>query len=215
MNILLVDDHRIVRDGLRSLLERDASHRVVGEAADGRTAVRLAQKLTPQLVILDVAMPDMNGIEAAQQITRSAPAASIIALSMHSDVGFVGRMLRAGARGYLLKDCAFEEMAAAIDVVQRGQVYLSPSITGVLVDDYVKKLDRGGESGHADVLTPKEREVLQLVAEGHSSKQIAARLHLAVKTIETHRHNIMRKLDLHSFAELTKFAVRVGLTSLD
>ncbi|MEM7200907.1 MAG: response regulator transcription factor [Planctomycetota bacterium] len=217
IRILLADDHQIVREGLSSLLTKEGHGEIVGEAADGRTAVKLARQLQPDLVVIDVAMPELNGIEATQQILRDHPATRVIVLSMHADATYVGRALKAGAAAYLLKDCAFEELAEALSRVHSGGIYLSPGITGVVVDDYVRKLDGTSQPGEsaAAKLTPKEREVLQLVAEGHSTKQIAQALHVSVKTIETHRQNIMNKLELRSIAELTKFAIREGLTSLD
>ena len=213
--ILIADDHKIIRDGLRALLEKGDQHEVVGEAEDGRSAVKLAKSLSPDLVIMDIGMPELNGVEATGQIVKQDPRIKVIALSMHSDASYVGRILRAGATGYLLKDCAFEEMAGAMEVVLGGGVYLSPGITGVVVEDYVRKLERSGNDSPIEVLTPKEREVLQLLAEGKSSKEIAACLHVSVKTIETHRQNIMGKLEIRSVAELTKYAIRMGLTSLD
>ena len=213
--ILIADDHKIIRDGLRALLEKGDQHEVVGEAEDGRSAVKLAKSLNPDLVIMDIGMPELNGVEATGQIVKQDPRIKVIALSMHSDASYVGRILRAGATGYLLKDCAFEEMAGAMEVVLGGGVYLSPGITGVVVEDYVRKLERSGNDSPIEVLTPKEREVLQLLAEGKSSKEIAACLHVSVKTIETHRQNIMGKLEIRSVAELTKYASRMGLTSLD
>ncbi len=212
--ILIADDHKIVRDGLRSLLQQDASRTVVGEAADGRTAVRMARELVTDLVIMDVGMPELNGIEATRQIVAHNQHARVIALSMHSDRSYVARALQAGAVGYLLKDCAFEELDRAITVVLAGKVYLSPGVAGVVVDDYVRRLAGATEPALA-LITGKEREVLQLVAEGRSTKEIAATLHVSVKTIETHRQNLMAKLDVHSIAELTKLAIRAGLTRLE
>lgn len=217
LRILLADDHQIIRDGLRNLLEQDDKIEVVGEAADGRTAVRLTCEVRPDLVIMDVGLPELNGAEATAQITDQCPATKVIGLSMYSDSQYVGRMLQAGARAYLLKDCAFEELAEAITAVRDGRIYLSPGITGVVVEDYVRKLTTGakGKSAKASQLTAKEREVLQLIAEGKSTKEIAATLHVSVKTIETHRQNVMNKINVRSVAELTKFAIREGLTSID
>ncbi len=214
--ILLADDHKIIRDGLRSLLEADADrYEIVGEATDGREAVRLSRKLSPTIVIMDIAMPELNGIEATHQIKADNDAVKVISLSMHSDATYVGRMLKAGASAYLLKESAFEELDAAIREVLSDRVYLSRGITGVVVEDYVQKLSKQGEEKPAAVLTPKEREVLQLIAEGKSTKEIAATLHVSVKTIETHRQNIMNRLEIRTIAQLTKFAIREGLTSLD
>ena len=212
--ILLVDDHKITRQGLRSLLENQGDMEVVAEAEEGRTAVRLVREIVPDVVIMDVSMPDLNGMEAARQIVADCPDVKIIALSMHSDALFVTEMLKSGASGYLLKDCAFEELALAIRTVSDEKTYLSPSISGVVVNDYVHLLSKG-ESVNAEVLSNREREVLQLLAEGKSTKQIALRLHISVKTVETHRRQIMEKLDIHSVAELTKYAIRKGFTSLE
>jgi DNA-binding NarL/FixJ family response regulator len=213
IRILLVDDHQMIRDGLRHLLKLQKDMDVLAEAEDGRSAVQLAGKLKPDVVILDVAMPDLNGIEAARQIRSLYPEVRIVALSMHSDRRFIAEMLKAGATGYLLKDSAFEELAQAVRTVAAGRTYLSPQITGSIVEDYVQRLPNGRDSV-ASILTPREREVLQLLAEGQSTKQIAGRLHVSVKTIETHRRQLMEKLNLHSVAELTKFAIREGLTWL-
>lgn len=212
--ILLVDDHKITRQGLRSLLEKENDMQVVAEAEDGRAAVRLARELKPDLVIMDVSMPDMNGMEATRQIIAESPAPKVVALSMHSDTLFATEMLKSGASGYLLKDCAFEELARAIRAVMDGKTYLSPTISSVVVEDYLHRLSKTDFS-NADVLTNREREVLQLLAEGKSTKQIALKLHISVKTVETHRRQIMEKLDIHSVAELTKYAIRKGFTSLE
>lgn len=212
--ILIADDHKIVRDGLRSLLQQDADRIVVGEAADGRSAVRLARELAVDLVIMDVGMPELNGIEATRLIVADRRDTRVIALSMHSDRSYVARALQAGASGYLLKDCAFEELDRAITVVGHGKVYLSPGVAGVVVEDYVRRLADAPDPELA-LITGKERQVLQLVAEGRTTKEIAAALHLSVKTIETHRQNLMAKLDVHSIAELTKLAIRAGLTRLE
>jgi DNA-binding NarL/FixJ family response regulator len=214
IRILLVDDHKITRQGLRLLLEKQQDMEVVGEAEDGRTAVSLVRELVPSVVIMDVSMPDLNGMEATRQIIAQSPDVKIIALSMHSDMLFVTEMLKSGASGYLLKDCAFEELARAIQAVVTGKTYLSPSISGVVVDDYLHRLSRADFSD-SEVLTDREREVLQLMAEGKSTKQIALKLHISVKTVETHRRQMMNKLDIHTVAELTKYAIRKGLTSLE
>ena len=212
IRILLADDHKIVRQGLRTLLEQEPDMEVVAEAEDGRIAVRLARELAPQVVIMDVGMPDLNGIEATRQVLADTPGLKVIALSMHSDRRFVVNMLKAGASGYLLKDSAFEELAAAIRVVMLNKTYLSPGVSDIVIKDYVQGPRE--DSSVFSVLTPREREVLQLMAEGKSTKQIADRLHVSIKTIETHRQQIMTKLGIHSVAELTKYAVREGLSSL-
>jgi DNA-binding NarL/FixJ family response regulator len=214
IKILLADDHKIVRDGLRTLVEKEPDMEVVGEAENGRKAVKLTRELSPDLVIMDVTMSDLNGIEAARQIHKETPDVKVIALSMHSDRRFVAGMLEAGASGYLLKDCAFEELTRAIKNVISNKIYLSPGITDVVVKDYLGKSTKASHSAFSD-LTNREREVLQLLAEGRSTKQIAESLHVSVKTIETHRRQIMEKLDIHSIAELTKYALREGLTSLE
>ena len=214
IRILLADDHQIVRDGLRALIEQQPDMEVVAEAEEGRTAVQLVQEQSPDVIIIDVGMPDLNGIEATSQIRTMALGVKVIALSMHSDRRYVTGMLRAGASGYLLKDCAFEELVRAVHAVAAGQTYLSPAIPGVVVEDYVRHIEPDDES-HSSPLTAREREVLQLLAEGQLSRQIAEHLHVSVKTVETHRQNIMEKLDLHTIADLTKYAIRTGLTSLE
>ena len=214
INIVLADDHKIVRDGLRSLLEKEPGMKVVAEASSGREAVRVVMKLAPDVVILDIGMPDLNGIDATHQIKTKLASTKILALSMHSDKRFVGRMLAAGASGYLLKDCAFEELADAIRAVAQNQTYLSPGIAGQVIKDYVRRLTESGGL-EAEILTPREREILQLLAEGKSTRDIAAVLSISVKTVETHRSQIMERLHADSVAQLTKFAIREGLTSLD
>lgn len=212
--IIIADDHKIVRDGLRALLEKEAGMEVVAEAEDGRMAVRIARQLTPDVVIMDIGMPDLNGIDATRQIVSEVPGVKVIALSMHSDRRFVAQMFKAGASAYLLKDCAFEELSRAVKAVLANQTYLSPEITGPVMEDYVRHLAKADVSGFS-VLTPREREIIQLLAEGQTSRQIAASLHVSVKTVETHRQQIMNKLNVHSVADLIKYAIREGLTSLE
>ncbi|MAE60881.1 MAG: DNA-binding response regulator [Planctomycetaceae bacterium] len=212
--IVLADDHKIIRDGLRSLLEQNVGFKVVAEADNGRAAVELARDLRPDLVIMDIGMPDLNGIEATRQIVADCPRTKVLALSMHARAQFVGRMLEAGASGYLLKDSAFEELVEAIRTVLANRAYLSKEITGVVIDDYIQR--RADQRDTVDVtLTPREREILQLLAEGRSTKETAAELHVSIKTVETHRQHIMDKLGIHNIAGLTKFAIQEGLTELD
>lgn len=213
IRIILADDHKIIRQGLRSLAEQQPDMEVIGEAEEGRKAVELVHELRPDVVIMDVAMPELNGVEATRQIMDDDMHLRVIALSMHQERQYVARMLEAGAAGYLLKDCAFEEMVDAIRTVIQGQTYLSPKIAGTVVEDYVRNLSADNLTAKQE-LTPREREVLQLMAEGESTKQIARTLDVSVKTIETHRRNTMKKLELDSVAELTKYAIREGLTSL-
>ena len=212
IEILLADDHQILRKGILALLEKEPDLTVVGEAEDGRMALRLAMDLKPHIVVMDIGMPHLNGIEATRRIVAELSSTQVLALSMHSDRQFVTGMLHAGALGYILKDSAFEELIYAIREVAAKRVYLSPGITGVIVD-YVQKSHH--MDSPVDCLSPREREVLQLLAEGNKVKDIASQINISVRTIETHRQHIMDKLDLHSMAELTKFAIRAGLTSLD
>ena len=214
IRILLVDDHKITRQGLRSLLDENDDMEVLAEAENGRDAIELARKLNPDVIIMDVSMPDLNGVEATRQIIQDNHDVRVIALSMHSDTLFVSEMLKSGASGYLLKDCAFQELEQAIRTVTDGKAYLSPSISGVVVEDYLHRLSKTDMST-SEVLTDREREVLQLIAEGQSTKQVALKLHISAKTVETHRRQIMNKLDIHTVAELTKYAIRKGLTALE
>ncbi len=214
VKLLLADDHQILREGLRALLAKQPDLVVVGEAEDGRTAVRLARELRPDLVIMDIGMPGLNGIEATRQILAEVPGAKVIALSMHSDKRFVTEMLKAGAAGYLLKYCASEELITAIRTVLSQRLYLSAEIVGVVVEDFVKQTPPAEGSAFAR-LSPREREVLQLLAEGRSTRQIAEDLHVSIKTIEVHRKQIMDKLGLQSLAELIKYAIREGLTTTE
>ncbi len=212
--ILLADDHKIVRDGLRMLFENEAGLEVVGEAGNGWETLKLAQKLNPDVVIMDITMPGLNGIDTTQRITNELPNVKVIALSMHSDRRFVSGMLEAGASGYLLKDCAIEELASAVRAVSLNQTYLSPRIADIVVKNYINKAGRN-KSELFPSLTNREREILQLLAEGRSARQIAGFLHVSIKTVETHRRNIMFKLDLGSTAELIKYAINEGLIVLE
>jgi len=214
MKILLADDHKLMREGLRMLLEKLGRITIVGEADDGVSAVRMARDLKPDLVLMDIAMPDLNGIEATRRIMTEAPGVKVIALSMHADKRFVRHMFAAGAAGYVLKGSAFEEVAAAIKTVAAGRIYISPKITDQVLAEYVKQLIKPS-AGAESPLSGREREVLQMLAEGKSSRKIAGRLHVSVTTVDTHRKHIMDKLGFRSIAELTKYAIREGLTSLD
>lgn len=213
VRILIADDHKIILDGLCSLLEKNDALKVIGQAADGLSAVRLAGELSPDLVIMDISLPGLNGIDATRRILEAKPGVKIIALSMHKDGRYIAEALKSGAMGYLLKESAFDELIAAIGAVMKGQCYLSASIADLVIKDYIRHLEKT-DSGIFTVLTPREREVLQSLSEGLSTKGIAARLEVSVKTVETHRAQIMEKLDIHSVAELTKYAIREGLTSL-
>ena len=214
IQILLADDHKITRDGLRALLESQKNMTVIGEAEDGRKAVRLALELQPDVIVMDINMPELNGIEATRQIKTELPEAKIIALSMYSDKRYVVGMLKAGVSGYLLKNCAFDELVSAISAVVNNQNYMSPKIADTVMKDYANILE-SSDTSPASQLTAREREVLQLIAEGLKTKDIATRIHVSIKTVETHRQQIMRKLNAKSVAELTKIALREGLTSLD
>jgi two-component system, NarL family, response regulator NreC len=214
IRLLLVDDHKIVRTGLRSLIDGQSGMMVVAEADNGRAAMQLIKELRPDVVIMDVAMPDLNGMEATRQIVADFPEVKVVALSMHSDRRFVTGMLEAGASGYLLKDCAFEELTSAIRAVVRKQAYISPGVAGILVEDVRRRATEAAQKAPI-ALTAREREVLQLLAEGHSTKDIAHTLGVSVKTVESYRQRVMEKLGIHSVAELTKWAVREGLSSLE
>lgn len=210
--ILIADDHEMMAAGLRAIIERDLRIAVVDVVADGRAAIARARELRPDIVVMDVHMPLLNGIEATREILREQPGLAVIALSMHDDRHFIVEMFRAGARAYLLKHCAFDELGQAIQNVLAGRKYISPSVANLVLDDYLKRLDDTPRP--ASPLTAKERQILQLLAEGHSARVIADMLHVSVNTVDTHRKNIMEKLGLFSIAELTKYAIREGLTQL-
>lgn len=212
IRVLIADDHKIVRDGLRALIERAEGMEVVAEAETGREAVGLALKHRPDIVVMDISMPELNGIDAARRIRQEAPECRVIALSMHADRQYVDGMLRAGVSGYLLKDCAAEELIRCIHVVRAGRICLSSGITGFLVQEYLHPAAENASAAKSD-LSEREREVLQLIAEGRSTREIAEILHISPKTVETHRKNIMEKANVHSIAELTKYAIRQGLTT--
>ncbi len=214
IRILIVDDHSITREGLKVLLNKMDNFEVVAEAENGRVAVSLCRKLEPDVVVMDINMPDLNGVDAARQILADYPQIRIIALSMYSDRSYVKGMLKSGVAGYLLKNCAFEELSSAIQTVMRNQTYLSPKITDIVRKEFVKLMGNG-EMSTVELLTDKEREVLQLIAEGKKTKDIAENLHISVKTVEARRSKIMDKLNIKSVAGLTKFAIREGLTSIE
>ncbi len=211
--ILLADDHGVVRKGLRFLLESEPGLEVVGEAADGRQAVNLAAELKPDVVVMDIAMPRLNGIEATRQVVRDRPEVSVIILSMYSDEEYLVRTLTAGAKGYLLKDSAEDELVRAIQSVSQGKPYFSPSISKALLEDYLRHLQQRGLTDSYDLLTDREKEVLQLLAVGKTNKEIATILDLSPYTVETHRNHIMQKLDLHNTAEIVLYAVRKKLVT--
>jgi DNA-binding NarL/FixJ family response regulator len=206
IRILLADDHAVVRQGFKMILDAQPDMEIVGEAANGRQAVDLAEQLRPDVVVMDVAMPELNGIEATRRLASSVPHARVVALSMHKDSVYVREILRAGARGYLLKDSGAADLVAAIHAVASGESYLSPAVSNAVLDDY-----RRIATNPIDLLTSREREVLQLLAEGKTNKEIAGVLNLSVYTVEAHRGRIMEKLNLHSIGELVLFAVRNGL----
>ncbi len=213
IRILLADDHTVMRSGLRLLLERQPNLQVVGEASDGRQAVDMAAAEKPDVVVMDIAMPHLNGVEAARQIALRNPETAIAILSMHSDESYVIRSLKAGARAYLLKDSAEADLIAAIHAITTGKSYFSPAVTRLLKEDYMHQLNEVGAEDSYELLTNREREVLQLVAEGQSNKDVANLLNLSLYTVETHRTHILQKLNLHSVPELILYAVRKGIIS--
>jgi two-component system response regulator NreC len=213
IRILLADDHNILRDGIRLLLERQPDFAVVGEAADGRETLQLAQEHAPDVVIMDIAMPNLNGIETTRRITEKNPHIGVVILSMHHDESYVIRALKAGARGYLLKDAMKAELIAAVQAVAQGRSYFSPKIRSLLQEDYVQVLERKGIDDSYELLTDREREVLQMVAEGKTNKEIANALNLSLYTVDTHRTHILQKLNLHSVPEIILYAVRKGIIS--
>lgn len=213
IKIILADDHKIVRDGLRTLLERESDMEVIAEAEDGRAVVNLAKQLSPDLVIMDIIMPGLNGIDATRDIIRKDPHIKVIGLSMHSDKRFVSGMFQAGASGYLLKDCAFDELATAVRTVVSNHTYLSPGIANIIIE---RQRERSSQSGSTTFtnLTTREREILHHLADGMSSKDISSTLDISVKTVQSHRQNIMRKLNINNVTDLIKYAIREGLTSM-
>jgi two-component system, NarL family, response regulator NreC len=213
LRIVLADDHTLVRHGLRKVLQDQSDWEVVGEADDGREAVRLVQELKPDVAILDIAMPRLNGIEATRQIARRFPNVQVLVLSMHADEPYVTQVLRAGATGYLLKDSADTDLIRAVAAVSQKKSFFSPAVAKVMLDDYVRQLADRGITDRYDTLTDREREVFQLIAEGKSNKDVADLLHLSPNTVETHRAHIMEKLDVHNAAEIVLYAVRKGVIS--
>ena len=213
MKILIADDHAVVRQGLTALIEKEEDMVVTAEAATGAEAIRLARECRPDVIVMDISMPDINGIEATRNITSEMSNVRVLALSMESDRRFVVEVLKAGASGYVLKDSAFSELATAIRAVAAGETYLAPRITSVLIKEYLQRIP-DEVSATYETLSPREREILQLIADGSNAKEIAFAFSVSVKTVENQRHSIMKKLDLFSIAELTKYAVRQGLTSL-
>jgi len=211
IRILLADDHTILRAGLKMMLNAQPDMEVIGEAQDGRQAIHEAQRLQPDVILMDITMPDMNGIEATKQIKRAQPEIKVLVLTMHEHDEYIFQALRAGASGYMLKEAADTELITALHVVQSGQFYLSPAAQSVMVGDYLQRVRTGEEKDSYSSLTEREREILKLVAEGHTNNQIAERLVISPKTVDTHRTHIMDKLNLHSRAELVKYAMRRGL----
>jgi len=214
IRILLADDHQIMRDGLRAILASERSFEIVGEAEDGREAAALSRALVPDVVIMDIGMPELNGVEATRQIKAENPAVKLIALSMYADRGYVLGILEAGASGYVLKTGAYDELHRAVEAVSQGKDYLSPDIAQMVVDAQSRRSSEQGTAARTE-LGPREREIVQLLAEGKTSPEIAKRLHISTRTVETHRRNIMMKLDLNSVADITKYAIRERLTSLE
>jgi len=214
IKVLLVEDQTLPRAGFRALLDTSDALEVVGEAANGREAVKQAKKLNPDVILMDVAMPEMNGIEATRQIHAAQPQVRILMLSMHTNRQYLFESLRAGAAGFVPKDSAFTELVSAIQSVMTSGTYLSPPLAHLVLDDYFRRAQGKNEMSEVEILSSREREVLQLIAEGNSSAEIAQSMHISARTVDTHRHNIMKKLDIHSIAGLTKFAIRHGLCTL-
>ena len=213
VRILLADDHTVMRAGLRALLERQPNLEVVGEAEDGRQSVQLASSHVPDVVVMDIAMPNLNGVEATRRMVSKQPTISVVILSMYSDESYVMRALEAGARAYLLKDSAVTDLIRAIEAVSQGKSFFSPKISRILAEEYVRALKQKGVADSYELLTPREREILQLLAEGKTNKEVATSLNISVYTAETHHGNILQKLNLHSSAELVLYAVRKGIIS--
>jgi two-component system response regulator NreC len=211
IRVLLAEDHTIVRKGLRSLLDGEAGIEVIGEAEDGREAVEKVGQLLPDVVLMDITMPSLNGLEATRQIKKRFPEVKVVILTMHANEEYIFQILRAGASGYLVKQAAPTELLSAIQAAYRGESFLSPSISRKVIEEYIQQAEATAEKDSYDQLTDREREVLQLIAEGHPNREIAELLHISVKTVGTHRANLMDKLDIHSTAELTQYAIRKGV----
>lgn len=213
--ILLADNHALVRAGIRALLEQLPNVLVVGEAGDGREALRLVEQEQPHLVLMDITMPVMNGLEATVRLVKEFPGTRVVMLSVHTDEEYVLQALRAGAVGYLLKDAGRAELELAVTAVSRGETYLSPAVSRHVVGNYVRRTGNGGAEGRLETLTPRQREILQLIAEGKSTKEIACILDVSVKTVETHRAQLMERLDIHDVAGLVRYAIRTGVVTAD
>jgi len=213
IRILLADDHTVIRRGLRALLERQNGFVVVAEAADGREAVDAAATVGPDVAVIDIGMPNLNGIEAATRITEKRPETAVVILSMHADESYVLRALKSGARGYLLKDSPEEDLINAIRAVHQGKAFFSPEISKMLAEDYMRQMRQRGVEDSYELLTPREREILQMLGEGKSNKEVATQLNLSLHTVETHRGNVLEKLNLHSTAEMILYAVRKGIVT--
>jgi two-component system, NarL family, response regulator NreC len=213
IRILLADDHTLIRRGLRALLERQNGFSVVAEAADGRQAVETAAAVNPDVAVIDIGMPNLNGIEAARRITEKRPETAVVILSMHADESYVLRALKSGARGYLLKDSPEEDLINAIRAVHNGKAFFSPEISKMLAEDYMRQMRQRGVEDSYELLTHREREILQMLGEGNSNKEVATKLNLSLHTVETHRGNLLEKLNLHSTAELILYAVRKGIVA--
>jgi DNA-binding NarL/FixJ family response regulator len=211
ISVLLVDDHTIVRKGLRSLLDAEADIQVIGEAEDGREAVEQVGRLRPQVVVMDITMPGLNALEATRQITERLPQVQVVVLTMHTAEEYIFQILRAGASGYVVKRAAPSELISAVRAAYRGESFLGPAVSKTVIEEYLRQAEALAGENSYETLTPREREVLQLLAEGHSNRRIAELLCLSVKTVQSHRANLMRKLDIHSIAELTQYAIRKGV----
>lgn len=215
MRMILADDHQLVRAGLRALLQSFPDVEVLAECGDGREALALVDRMQPDVLLLDVTLPGLNGLEVALRVPKYSPKTRVLILSMHAGAEYVGQALRAGVAGYLIKDSAVDELRIALDAIRLGRKYLSPAISQAVLSGYLRTGDTPPERAQIDVLTPRQREVLQLITEGHGTREIASRLHLSVKTVETHRSQLMERLDIHDVPGLVRFSIRVGLVSAE